>query len=210
MSESKLSQLRNKVLPFLAALDQEVVQPGLTVAEGTMRRVVDDLACPAKESWLRGAHRHMALHSALQRFASLQSGWTRFVFNNVPFYQIDNDLCLTVKRTPQGRKASRAAFPFDPAPFELYGFDQQTIFPIQVVAAPVIANMIALDYVMRSDGQRLTALLLRRDRKRFDPLCCVAARPALRLVPASLDPVAGPPLPVVRSRIKRAQNDMPR
>lgn len=205
-----MSTLRAQVQPLLPALDSEVVQAGLAIAEETLIKVIGDLDCPSKEAWLGGAHRHMALLSSLHRLASLQSGWTRFDFNNVPYYRIGDDLFLTVKRTPQGRKTARASLPIDPSDFDLLGFDQQTIFPVTASITPAMGNVVVLDYVQRKDGQRLTALLLRRGKKDFTPLCSMLSSKVLRLVPVTNEAIEAAPSFTVRSRIKRAQNQEPR
>jgi hypothetical protein len=206
MPTLSLRAIRTKVLPLLSALDQEVVQPGLRTASQTMAQVVNDLDCRVKEPWIRGAHRHAALHGALARFAARQQGWTRYIYRGIPIYRIGDGLELTVKRTPQGRAASSVIHPFAATEFDLAGHEQQSFLEAAFYSESPVTHVVALDFVARADGRCLTALLYRRSAKVFDPLACVASTPALRLALPASSTHAPPKRTGVVPRRKKAED----
>ena len=204
MRQTRLKAVHDRILPLLEPLDKEVVQPGLEIATATMARVRSDLDCPEKAAWVAGSHRHAALHGKLARFAERQQGWIRRVESGMPIYNIGNGIELTVKRTEQGRAASnaRGALPVDE--FELEGHEQTTFLIGDLNDSPIM-HVVALDYVVRSDGQCLTAMLQRRGAKLFIPLAYVLSKSILALPAQELADVAGPKRPVIRVLRKKAE-----
>lgn len=197
MNPLSLRTIRELIEPLLEPLDQEVVQPGLQAATAASARIRGTLDCPEKAAWVNGTHRHACLHGKLGRFASRQQGWVRRVQNGVPIYNIGNGIELTVKRTPQGRNASCSSQDIAFEEFELDGHEQLTLFADADLTDSPIMHVVALDYVVRSDGQCLTAMLQRRGAKLFIPLAYVVSKAVLAL-PTPQAPVVGPKAPAIR------------
>ena len=99
-----------------------------------------------------------------------------------------------MKRTPQGRHGSRNVGLLCIDEFELFGHDQQNIFNSDVCGQSDVTNLVVLDYVVRAKEQGLSALLYRRSKRTYIPLCHIPWRNSLAPELPTVSEVEGPRL----------------
>lgn len=181
------------LLPILTQIHSEVTLPAIRDADRVTAESIRTFGAPERLSWTRGMNRHVALLGALHRFALLQ-GWPQRMAPNahhfpLPLYDTGRVL-LTVKRTPQGRKAC-AQMHLDLGDFQPLG--RQEVIADFVTDSPLM-QAVVLDYVVRKDFERLSALFYRRGVKTFEPICHVRTK-VLESMPTSDATAPAPDMP---------------